>query len=206
MSLHKLRTELTELLPEFGITTLNSLENKVIDSIKSGKNAVVESGAGTGKTTSAMLTVFQRITEPGEGSPRCIVICADDQRANELHSRMDRIAKRLDLTLDLAHEKGNILQQRNDIFDGTEIIIGTPKRIYDLYIQNGFNVGKIKLFVLDDASELMKGNLKMHITRLVESLPKCQHLILTRNVNDRKLEDYLEEVVPVRTFIEDDQP
>jgi superfamily II DNA/RNA helicase len=104
--------------------------------------------------------------------------------------------------VDLAHDRGNKLQQRNDIFDGTEIIVGTPKRLQELYIQNGYNVSKLKLFVLDDAIELFKGGYKTQISRIAESLPKCQYLMASQSFSDKRIEEFLDLFVPVSLHIE----
>ena len=202
MSLSKLRPELTEFLEEKGITELNPFQSKVIDALKAGKNILAQGPDGVGKTTCIYMSLLQNIKEAGEGSPRGIVICATDQKAYELYSEMERVCRIFDLTIDLAHGRGNMLQQRNDIFDGTEIIIGTPKRMYDLYIQNGYNLGMLKLFILDDTIDIFVKGHKMQLSRIADSLPKCQHLLFSSKFKDQRVEDYLEEFVPVSVLIE----
>jgi len=202
MTIADLRPELSEVLIERGFTIINDFQGKVLDVYKSGKNLLIEGPEGVGKSTALQLCILHKITEAGEGSPRAIVVCPNDQKAIEFHANLTNYAKLLDLTVDLANDRGNILQQRNDIFDGTEIIVGTPRRLNELYIQNGYNVSKIKLFILDDATELVKGQSKTQIERLVESLPKCQHILTTNNTNDKRLEDYLENIVQHFSLIE----
>ncbi len=202
MALGKLRAELQEMLPDKGITELNEFQIRVIDAIKSGKNILAEGHQGSGKTTAIYLSVLQKITEAGEGSPRAIIVCASDQKAYELHERLEKICRILDLTVDLAHDRGNILQQRNDIFDGTEIIVGTARRLYELYIQNGYNVSKLKMFILDDALDIFKNGYKMQVSRIAESLPKCQHILFSHSFKDRRVEEYLDEFVPITLTVE----
>lgn len=202
MALEKLRAELQEILPEKGITELNEFQLKIIDAIKSGKNILAEGHEGSGKTTAIYLSVLQKITEASEGSPRAIIVCASDQKAYELHERLEKICRILDLTVDLAHDRGNMLQQRNDIFDGTEIIVGTARRLYELYIQNGYNVSKLKMFILDDALDIFKNGHKMQISRITESFPKCQYILLSHSFKDRRVEEYLDEFVPITQLIE----
>jgi superfamily II DNA/RNA helicase len=202
MSLLKLRVELQEILPEKGISELNDFQSSIIDGLKSGKNLLIEGHEGAGKTTAILLSLLQKITEAGEGSPRAIVICSTDDKAYSLHATLEKICRLLDLTVDLAHDRGNKLQQRNDIFDGTEIIVGTPKRLQELYIQNGYNVSKMKLFVLDDAIELFKSGYKTQISRIAESLPKCQYLMASQSFSDKRIEEFLDLFVPVSLHIE----
>jgi superfamily II DNA/RNA helicase len=202
MGLEKLRAELQEILPDKGLTELNEFQVRVIDAIKSGKNILAEGNEGSGKTTAIYLSVLQKITEAGEGSPRAIIVCATDQKAYELHASLEKVCRILDLTVDLAHDRGNILQQRNDIFDGTEIIVGTARRLYELYIQNGYNVSKLKMFFLDDTLDLFKNGYKMQLSRIAESLPKCQHILFSHSFKDRRIEEYLDQFVPVTATVE----
>jgi superfamily II DNA/RNA helicase len=201
MSLAKLRPELQEIFPDKGITELNPFQLAVLDGLKSGKSCLVEGPKDAGKTTAIFVSLLQKITEPGEGSPRAIVVCETDQDAYDLHAKLTPICRILDLTVDLAHDRGIMLQQRNDIFDGTEIIIANAKRLYELYIQNGFNVGQLKLFILDDTIELFKKGYKMQLSRIVESFPKCQHLYFSNSFKDHRVEEFLEEFLPMTTTI-----
>jgi len=197
MGLSKIREDLHEILPDKGITELNSFQTEIIDALKSGKNILAEGPLGSGKTKAILLCLLQKITEPTEGSPRAIVVCKTSQEAYDLHAELEKICRILDITVDLAHDRGKMLQQRNDIFDGTEIIIANPKRLYELYIQNGFNVSQLKLFILDDAIEHFKDGYKMQLSRIVESLPKCQHLYFSNTFNDKRIEEFLEEFIPM---------
>jgi len=197
MAITKLREGLDEMLKERGVPEMNAFQSEIIDALKAGKNILAEGPLGSGKSKAILYCLLQKIAQPGEGSPRAIVICNTNDDALNLHAEIQKAARHMDLTIDLANDKGNMLQQRNDIFDGTEIIIGNPRRIYDLYIQNGFNVSQLKLFILDDATTLFKNGYKMQLSRIVESLPKCQHLYLADNFKDRRIEDYMEEFLPV---------
>jgi superfamily II DNA/RNA helicase len=62
-------------------------------------------------------------------------------------------------------------------------VVGTAKRIYDLYIQNGINMGKLKLFVLDDAETMLKESTIAQMRRIADSLPKCQRIIFSNSVS-----------------------
>lgn len=205
MSIEKLRTELIDILKDKEINQLNSFQLNIMEKLKAGKNILAEGPDGSGKTFSVFISLLQKIDEAGEGSPRAIVVCSDDEKAKKLFQMLEPYCRILDLTVDLAHEKGNMLQQRNDIFDGTEIIIGTPKRLYDLYIQNGYNVSQMKLFVMDDMLDIFRKGFKMQMSRITESLPKCQYLFLSHSFSDKRIEEYLEEFLPVYIELESNE-
>ena len=94
--------------------------------------------------------ILNEIPEPEEGSPRGLILFSHDQAARDFESFIQAAFKKHDLTLDLIVEKGQRIKQRNDLYYGTELIIGTPKRLCELYYQNGFNIGQLRFFMILD--------------------------------------------------------
>ena len=131
------------------------------------------------------------IPEPQEGSPRGIVVCGDDQTARSFSEFLEKPFRALDLTLDLIVEKGQRVRQRNDLFFGTELIVGTPKRICEMYFQNGFNIGELKLFMLLDLNTILKQGHKGFVNRLSESLPKCKKVVVETQKREKRITEYL---------------
>jgi superfamily II DNA/RNA helicase len=146
------------------------------------------------------ITIF--VPQAEEGSPRAIIIASSEQEAREIHEIIATGTRSLDLTVDLVTEKGKKLQQRNDLFDGTEIIVGTARRICEMYFQNGFNVSKLRLFAVLEMETQMRQGLKGYILRLAESLPKCKQLLLTKNADEIRVQEYVEEMIPSIQLIE----
>jgi superfamily II DNA/RNA helicase len=202
MSWNKIRPELAEILQDKGFNIMNSFQESILDVMKSGRNILAEGSEGSGKSTAILYTVLEKIKTPGEGSPRAIISCSSNDKAPKLYDALKICTFHLDLTVDLVHDKGNMLKQRNDLFDGTEIIVGTPKRLYELYIQNGYNVGELKIFILDDAIQQFKNGNGIHLKRITESLPKCQFMILTSPFSDKRLEEFIDEIGPFQKIEE----
>lgn len=202
MSKLKIREELVPILGDLGFDPENEMHLRIYKSIRGGKNLLIEDQDEQEMFSVISTALLQLIPEPGEGSPRAIIIVKDDETARNFHARLENFTRKFDLTVDLVVEKGNMLQQRNDLFDGTEIIIGTPQRLFDLYIQNGFNIGKVILFVLFGALEIMRAGKKMQISRITESLPNCRRVLLSYSFSDSRIEEFIEEFLPVYETIE----
>lgn len=158
--------------------------------LRSGNALVIEA------TIEANFSLFEHIVtdcipEPQEGSPRGIIICSDDQTARSFSEFLEKPFKILDLTLDLIVEKGQRVRQRNDLFFGTELIVGTPKRICEMYFQNGFNIGELKLFMLLDLNTILKQGNKGFVNRLSESLPKCKKVVVETQEREKRVTEYI---------------
>ncbi len=193
MAFDKLKETLAENLKEAGFQDFLPEQKKLFSKIREGKNLIVMSEGGVGLSTMFLITALHKVPEPEEGSPRVLIICATDAEAMARFEDLKKWSRHMDLTIDLAHEKGKQIQQRNDIFDGTEIVIGTTKRIYDLYIQSGLNLNLLRLFVIDDANQTLIKNNPGFLARFADSLPKCQILIGAQTYNE-KLESFCEQI------------
>ncbi len=191
MAFNKLQEKIVENLTQAGLEDFLPAQESLFQKIREGKNLIVLNDGKKGFSTLMGMACLHKVPEPQEGSPRAIMVCSSDEQAILRHEEMKSWARHMDLTIDLAHEKGHQVQQRNLIFDGTEIVVGTTKRIYDLYIQSGLNLNLLKLFIVDDVNLTLKGHNLAYLTRISDSLPKCQVIIGAKEY-DKKMETLCE--------------
>ncbi len=204
MSFKKLKPEVVEALKTIPIESLTTTANTFFSNIKSGKNVLISAPVSSGKTTTALVSIFNKVNQEYEGSPRAILLTDTIEKAETLHKKITPVCRKLDVTADLIHDKGNSIQQRNDIFDGTEIIIGNPKRIFELYLQNGINLKLLDLFIVDDLDECLSNHKQAELKRLIESLESKTQLVLLTNVYSKKVETFVESLEIPLTIIETD--
>lgn len=177
------------------------LSNAIGKALKSGQSVLgVAAFAEYKQFLAEWITIF--VPKAEEGSPRAIIIASSDAEAREVQEILIQKTRELDLTIDLVTEKGKKIQQRNDLFDGTEIIVGTARRICEMYFQNGFNISKLRVFVVLEMDAQMRQGVKGYILRLAESLPKCKQLLLTKNGDEMRIHEYIDEVIPTIRVIE----
>lgn len=137
--------------------------------------------------------ILNEIPEPEEGSPRGLILFSHDQAARDFEAFIQAAFKKHDLTSDLIVEKGQRIKQRNDLYFGTELIIGTPKRLCELYYQNGFNIGRLRFFMILDINEIFKKGLRGFVSRVSESLPKCKKLVFETDGKEEHVKLYCQE-------------
>ena len=116
-----------------------------------------------------------------------------DQAARDFEAFIQDAFKKYDLTSDLIVEKGQRLKQRNDLYFGTELIIGTPKRLCEMYYQNGFNIGELRFFMILDVNEIFKKGLRGFVSRISESLPKCKKIVFETKGKEAHVKLYCQE-------------
>lgn len=186
MSLKKYNEVLQVAIIEAGFENQTEFQQKAISKFKEGKDFIGIAPSGSGKTTAIVTGVLQRLEKQSEDdAPRAVIIVMDKEKTLEMEAIFSRLGRRMDLITEIIHDKGHKVQQRNALYTGADIVIGTAKRLYEMYIANGLNLSKIKMLIIDDAEGILKAGLQTQILRLVESISKCQYVMINDQYTDR---------------------
>ncbi|MBI1836806.1 MAG: DEAD/DEAH box helicase [Flavobacteriia bacterium] len=186
MSLKKYSEVLQTSMKLAGLDKPTQIQNLCFSKYKQGTDFMVLAPKGTGKSTSIVTGVIQRLEKATEDdAPRAIIYVADKERALEMEALFLKLARRTDLRVVVVYDKGIKVRQRIDLYLGSDIVIGTPKRIQEMYHQNGINIANVKLYIIDDAEEIMKQGYHTPINRIYESISKCQSIMYINEYDSR---------------------
>ncbi|MBD0831891.1 DEAD/DEAH box helicase [Aestuariibaculum sediminum] len=185
ISFKKLLEPLKANLLENGIETPNTLQSKIISKIKGGASMIVVSPDNSGKTTSLVISVINKLQHAFEDAPRALIFVKDKASALELEQTFKIFAKGTDLRFYCAYEEHDIEIQREEIYVGVDVVIATPKRLNRIFYLNGINLNKLQMFIVEDADFVFKSNMVSEINRTPESIGKCQYLVFTDRYDER---------------------
>ena len=197
----KLNKKLAGALALNGIETPKELQSKCIPKINSGADVIGIGPLNSGKSTTIIISAIQKLPYAVETAPRVLIVVADKEKASAMKEQFILLTKETDLRTVCVFEEGKIEKQAEEVQKGTDILIGTPKRLMEHYFLWNLNVNKIKLFVIDDAEMMPKISAQGHIDRLALSLPKCQHLVFTSDLNE-KVEKLIQKFIIAPQVIE----
>lgn len=181
----KLYKGLFEALTLNGIIEPKLIQQKMLARINGGADLIGIGPDGIGKSTLIVMSVINKLRSSFEDAPRAIILVGDVDKAVAMKEQFLLLAKHTDLRIREAHEGGKIDKQGEDIYMGADIVVGTPKRIFDLYLKQNLNPNELKMFVVDDAELMVKYAYQSQIDRLIQSLPKCQRLVFTNDFNTK---------------------
>jgi len=160
--------------------------------IKSGVNVFGIGPEGSGKTTTLVLSVVQKLNGKAfEDVPRAIIVVKNKQEALDLRDRFNVFTRQTDLRVYCAYEEQNIEAQRDEIYVGVDVIIATPKRLNKLFLLNSISLSQLKLFIVEDAEFSIISNNFQDINRISESINKCQYVIFAKSF-DAKIKRFQE--------------
>ena len=186
MPFKKLKPLLQDILEHLNIEEATPFQKSVIPKIKSGANVFAIGIENSGKTTSLILTVLQKIKEyEKHDNPRVLLFVKDKFAAIALQEKFEVFTEHMNLTVYSVYEEQSLQAQKDIIYEGVDIGIGTSKRLSKLYLMNGINLNDMNTIIIEDANLLPRIDFAVDIVRISESFPKCQYIVFSTDYDEK---------------------
>lgn len=185
MKLKKINEKLQQGLIENGLTEANDIQQETFSTIKSGVDCIIIAPDGEGKTTTIVLNVIQRLIGSVEESPRALIIVEDKEKVLEMEALFEKYGKYSELEVYGVHDKGDMDYDKNYVSTGIDVLIGTPNKLNDMFSTAGYNVNRLKMFIVDDANPILKLRHETKIMRISNSIAKTQRIIFGDQLSER---------------------
>lgn len=186
MKLKKLHPELVSGIVDAGFDLEpREIQTFSIPIIKSGADVIFVAPEDGGKSTTIVIATIQLLKHAVGEAPRALVLAENKEKAFELEEKFRLLGKYTNLRLFTVFEQGDLLFQKDTIYNGIDIVIGTPKRMNELMNSAGFPLNQVKLFMVDDAEKFYAIQQHHVIYRIAESIPKAQMVVFANNWVDK---------------------
>ncbi|MCW8830022.1 MAG: ATP-dependent RNA helicase RhlB [Gammaproteobacteria bacterium] len=147
-------------LTDTGFEFCTPIQAESIPIAITGQDVAGEAQTGTGKTAAFMVACYDYLLKhPASDTrranqPRALILAPTRELAIQIHKDALCIGKYTKLTLGLAYGGTGYEQQRQQLTDGVDILIGTPGRIIDYFKQHVFDLKACQCVVLDEADRM----------------------------------------------------
>lgn len=185
MKLKKINENLQQALIQNGLTEANEMQQETFSTLKSGADCIILAPKGSGKSTTIVLNVIQKLAGTNEESPRALIIVEDKAKVLEMEALFEKYGKYSNLEVYGVHDKGDMEYDKNYISTGIDVLIGTPIKLNDMFTTAGYNVNRLKMFILDDADAILKLRHETKIMRISNSITKTQRIIFSDIFTER---------------------
>src|SRR5512133_349784 len=162
--------------------------------IRDGKDVIVRSKTGTGKTAAFGIPILERIPD-GRRKASALVMTPTRELALQVAAELADLAKHRDLKVVTVYGGASIGDQKDALDAGAEIVVGTPGRIYDFIKRKTLRLEEAMVCCLDEADEMLNMGFFEEVTRILDHLPDgCQQLLFSATVPadiEQIIHDYL---------------
>lgn len=192
-----LRKELAQGIEDTGFSFCTPIQAETLPIALKGHDVAGQAQTGTGKTAAFLLATFQHllINPAPEGrkqnQPRALIVAPTRELAVQIHKDAEELGKHTGLKLGLVFGGTGYEQQRKQLEDGVDILIGTPGRLIDYLKQHVYNLKAIQVVVMDEADRMFDLGFIKDIRFMLRRCPPPQErlgLLFSATLSFRVLE------------------
>lgn len=153
--------------------------------ISAGNDVVGVAQTGTGKTFAYLLPILSKLEYSKQKHPRIIIVVPTRELVMQVKDAAEQLCKYKNVRIKAVYGGANINTQKTYIYKGgTDIIIGTPGRLYDIAVTGMLRLNNIKQVVIDEVDEMLSLGFRPQLEQILEMLPtKRQHLMFSATLS-----------------------
>lgn len=174
MKLECLNKNTLEFIKLNGFTKLTRIQDASLELALSGKDLVALSKTGTGKTHAFLIPLLE-IVDASLNELQAIISVPTRELAFQIYEKAKLMQSvNPDLRIKLVSGGTDRKKSFKATANSPHIIIGTPGRIKDLYVENILRMDKVKVFVIDEADMTLEYGFLLDIDVVLASINKPQ--------------------------------
>ncbi len=169
--------EIQQGIEDAGFSACTPIQAETLPLALAGRDVAGQAQTGTGKTAAFLLATFQHLLQhPADEErrptqPRAVMLAPTRELAVQIHKDAELLGRHTDFKLGLVFGGTGYEQQRKQLQEGVDILIGTPGRLIDYFKQNVFDLKAIQVVVLDEADRMFDLGFIKDIRYLLRRMP-----------------------------------
>lgn len=172
----------------YGFEKPSAIQQRAIMPCIKGKDVIAQAQSGTGKTATFVISILQQM-EMDDRECQALVLAPTRELAQQIHKVVIALGDYMDLQCHACTGGGSVKEDFRKLEQGQHVVVGTPGRVLDMINRRALNPRKIKIFVLDEADEMLSRGFKDQIYDVFRKLPSnTQVILLSATMPDDVLE------------------
>ena len=176
-----LAAPILEAIKAAGYTEPTPVQARAVPEAIKGRDLLVSSQTGSGKTAAFMLPALQKLMvqheTPGRG-PRILVLTPTRELAVQVTKAADTYGRNMRVkTLSVVGGMPYPLQNRM-LKNGVDILVATPGRMLDQMNSGRIDLSRLQFLVLDEADRMLDMGFKDDLESILAKVPKSRQTML----------------------------
>jgi len=170
-SIQDLPPRLQETLKELGWNELMPVQKKTIPYMMQGRDMLIQSKTGSGKTGAFLLPLLQVIVTE-HVYPQALILVPTRELALQVHGEAELLSKGLGVRSCAIFGGVGFENQIHALRNGVHIIVATPGRLLDHAQRGNIDFRSVRDLVMDEADEMLGMGFYPDMQRVRRYLPK----------------------------------
>ena len=184
---------LQKAIDELGFTTPTPIQIKSMPVILSGRDMMGIAQTGTGKTFAYLLPILKHWKFQNTHTPRVLILVPTRELVVQVAEEVVKLTQYMSVRTLGVYGGVNINTQKTAVYQGVDILVGTPGRVMDLALDNVIRFDEIQKLVIDEFDEMLNLGFRFQVTSILTMLKsKRQNILFSATMTD-EVDDMLDE-------------
>lgn len=184
----------------FGYTEATEVQEKAIPHIIRGKNLIVRSQTGSGKTAAFGIGLMERIASGSTN--KSLILVPTRELAVQVCAELRGISQVRQLKIYAVYGGAPINLQLKDLSKRYEMLVATPGRLLDIYRRGKLNMSEFNSIVLDEADHMLDMGFQQEVLSIMDLLPKSKQVLLFSATVDSAIKKIASRYMPDPIMVE----
>ena len=184
---------LQKAIDELGFTHPTPIQIKSMPVILSGRDMMGIAQTGTGKTFAYLLPILKHWKFQNTHTPRVLILVPTRELVVQVAEEVVKLTQYMSVRTLGVYGGVNINTQKTAVYQGVDILVGTPGRVMDLALDNVIRFDEIQKLVIDEFDEMLNLGFRFQVTSILTMLKsKRQNILFSATMTD-EVDDMLDE-------------
>lgn len=172
-----LREDLLRGIYAYGFEKPSAIQQRAIIPCIRGRDVIAQAQSGTGKTATFSISILQQIDLDNKQC-QALILAPTRELAQQIQKVVLALGDFMQASCHNCIGGTNVKEDMKKLEAGAQIVVGTPGRVADMLSRKAFNPKSIKMFVLDEADEMLSRGFKEQIHDVFTKMPYNIQVIL----------------------------
>lgn len=172
-------------LEDAGFEHPTPVQEEAFPVIRSGRDMIGIAQTGTGKTLAYLIPILMKLHYAQGRYPRALVIVPTRELVVQVCESVELLTEYMDIRCVGVYGGTNIRTQQEKVYEGVDLLVATPGRFMDIYMNGLIRTPQVKTVVIDEADRLMDLGFMPQLKSILEVIPeKHQTLLFSATFSD----------------------
>lgn len=155
----------------YGFEKPSAIQQRAIKPVLLGKDVIAQAQSGTGKTATFAIGILQTLDVSINGC-QALVLAPTRELAQQIVKVITALGDFMSIKIHACVGGTAVREDIRKLQDGVHVVVGTPGRVYDMINRRALKLDDVKLFVLDEADEMLSRGFKDQIYDVFKYMPE----------------------------------
>ncbi|XP_023019493.1 eukaryotic initiation factor 4A-II isoform X2 [Leptinotarsa decemlineata] len=149
-----LKDELLRGIYAYGFERPSAIQQRAIIPCIKGHDVIAQAQSGTGKTATFSISILQNIDTKLDEC-QALILAPTRELAQQIQKVVIALGDFMSTKCQACIGGTNVREDIRKLEAGVHVVVGTPGRVYDMIKRGALRTSHIKMFVLDEADEML---------------------------------------------------